>query len=191
MLNRPRTLACLVLALLAAPQRANGARHDLPDNRATLVLRDGRHVSLTLYINYADALRRALSPDQALGEFLVAASAMPPKEFGAALRRAEEAFRSALRLEQPDGTRLALDHWMWPNAAQVQASLQRQAAATIIDPMDHAHEPPVEIRADAVAPAAVGALRVRFPAAFQRVMLVWYSARQTWAEPARATRIVF
>jgi hypothetical protein len=34
--------------------------HELQDNRATLVLRDKTHQSVTLYVNFTDALHRAL-----------------------------------------------------------------------------------------------------------------------------------
>jgi hypothetical protein len=62
----------LFLALLVP----NLFAHELQDNRATRVLRDEYHLSLTLFINYTDALFLALAPKRPFQEFLLVYSAM-------------------------------------------------------------------------------------------------------------------
>ena len=54
--------------------------HELQDNRATIVLRDKINLSLTLFINYAEALHQALAPERQFAEFLVVYSALKPEE---------------------------------------------------------------------------------------------------------------
>ena len=76
----------LLLATLLTVRLVAGA-HELEDNRATLVLRDDNHVTLTLFINYVDALHAALAPGQPLPAFLLVYSAMKPADFRAALDR--------------------------------------------------------------------------------------------------------
>ena len=57
----------LIAALLFA---SAGAGHELQDNRATLVLRDKTHISVTFYLAYSAVLHQTLAPQRPLAEFL-------------------------------------------------------------------------------------------------------------------------
>jgi hypothetical protein len=185
--------AVLIAALLAAATRLDAARfHELPDNRATLVLRDRTHVSVTMYVSYADALHRALAPQQPMTEFVLAYSAMAPDVFARELRKAHARFAATTVLATSDGTRLALTNWKWPEAARVQGLLREQTMQALVAPGEHGHETPTEIRAEAVAATPVTSVTMRFPAEFQRVLVVSYKPNQVWVDPAKpAPRIVF
>ncbi len=69
-----RTLFTLAAVLVAATASA----HELQDNRATPVLRDQTHISVTLYISYGDALHMAIAPQSPPPEFWMVYSAMSP-----------------------------------------------------------------------------------------------------------------
>ena len=162
---------------------SRNAFHELTDNRATLVLRDGTHVSVTMYINFTEALHRALAPQRSLTEFVLTSSAMSPSGFRSALRRAQAHFVTGTSVVQAAGEQLVLSNWNWPDAEAVQAMLQQQTMQAAVAPNDHAHEQPMEIRVDAIASRPISTVTVRFPIEFQRVLVVSYKPRQVWVEP--------
>lgn len=170
------------LVLLAA-SAGNAAAHELQDNRALLVLRDGTHVSVTIYLAYAEALHIELAPVRPFAEFVAVYAAMKPELLQKQLDRAQEDFQAATRVQTAAGTDLALKNWIWPDAKRVQSLLQQIVMQSVTDPGGHFHEEPVEVRADAVAAQEVSQLRVRFPQAFQRVLVVSYRPVQLWVEP--------
>ncbi len=156
--------------------------HEIQDNRATLVLRDKTHLSLSLYIAYADALHLALAPQRPMSEFMVAYSAMKPELLQKELARAQAKFEAETRLYLASGKEVPLSKWVWPEAKQVQAMLQQRLMQAMVDPAGHAHDEPLEILADANAQEDVTAVRVQFPGDFQKVLVVWYRASQLWVE---------
>jgi hypothetical protein len=167
---------------LSAPVASTTRFHELPDNRATLVLRDGTHLSMTLYLNYVDVLHVALAPQQATGEFLVMYSAMKPAAFRQALERAEAKLQAGTRVTT-GGQALALIGWKWPGPAQAQAQIQQAAMRAVVAPHDHVEEPQSEVRAEAIATHEVTGLNIHFPPEFLRVLVVSYRPNQVWADP--------
>lgn len=184
-----RRLGVGVLMLAATASGASAATapvrrfHEMQDNRATLVLRDALHVSVTLYINYLAALHRAMAPRRALTDFVLTYSAMPARQFAVEFAGAQKRLLAATSLQLADGTALALTHWTVPDAARVQALLQQQAMQAVVTPGAPLHEEPLELHADAVGTRAIRTLRVRFPAAFGKVLVVSYQPKQVWADP--------
>jgi len=159
--------------------------HELAQNRATLVLRDPTHVSMTLYLGYAEALHRLAAPQQRYEDFVAAHAAMPPQAFRRLLSNAQSRWQDETRLLAPDGQAIAVERWTWPDPDRVQALLRERTMQAVVAPGVHAHEPVIEIRAEFRATRPVRALRAQFPAAFQRVLLVWYRPSQAWVEPQR------
>lgn len=168
-------IALLICATLSA--------HELSENRATLVLRDKTHVSVTLYVSYPEALHLALAPKQPFQEFLLTYSSISQNEFQKELLRAQSKFQAGVKMYALSGDELTLSNWIWPDARQVQALLQQRVMQAIADPGGHTHEPPAEIHADGNAKAEVMSLRAKFPPEFQRVLVVSYRPNQLWVEP--------
>ena len=157
--------------------------HELAENRATIVLRDKTHVSVTLYVNYAEALHSLLSPQNAPGAFLAAYSSMKPEDLSKELLRAQKQFETATQLYLAHSRKeVKLTNWVWPDAKQVQAMLQRQIMQAMVDPASHAHEPPVEIHVEGNASSEIFSLTMQFPQHFQRVLVVSYRPNQVWSE---------
>ena len=177
----------LLLALLLGPQ---SNAHELQENRATLVLRDKSHIAITLYIAYSDALHRALLPQRPFGSFLAIYSAMKPEDLQKELLRAQAKFEASIHmyLSPGPGRQIAIRSWIWPDAKQVQSMLQQRMMAAMVDPGGHAHDQPLEIHADAVAPADVGGLTIRFPEEFEKVLVVSYRPNQVWVEKKTLSR---
>jgi len=161
-----------------------GIAHELQENRATLVLRDKNHVSVTLYIAYTDALHRAVAPQRPLASFLLMYSAMRPEDLQKELLRAQARLQSDTRiyLSPGPGAEVPLTNWVWPDVKQVQSLLQQRIMAATVDPNGHSHEPPSEIHAEAVSAREIAALTVKFPEAFQNVLVVSYRPNQVWVD---------
>jgi hypothetical protein len=169
------TTLCIFVGLAAA--------HDLEENRATLVLRDRTHLSLTLYLNYTEALHKALLPQREYGAFLLIYSAMKLEDLQKELVRAQSRFQSELQLHSKgSGEKLRLTGWTWPDEKTVQSLLQHQVMQAMVD--GHVHETPVEIRAETVATGEITSVALRLPTEFPKVLVVSYRPNQVWVDPA-------
>jgi hypothetical protein len=166
--------------------------HELPANRATLVLRDERHVSLSLYIDYVEALHASLAPERPMPAFLAQFSAMKPVELQAHLLRTQQQWIRQIELSAVDPGRtpagramtpVSWRNWVWPDAARVQRLLQERLMQGLVAPAGHVHDEPLEIRAESTAMRAVSEARLSLPKAFGRVLVVWYRPRQLWVDP--------
>ena len=166
------------------------AAHELSDNRATLVLRDDTHLSLTVYVSLADALHQALAPKTSLQQFLVVYSAMNPEGFQKELLRAQARFQSSTRLIVGAKREVPFTNWVWPEAKQVQDLLRYQTMQAIADPNAHTHETPVAIHADANAAEKITMVRVQFPDEFQKVLVVSYRPDQVWVESKAMSPVI-
>lgn len=166
----------------AAPLLGLGvaSAHELQGNRLVLVQRDTRHLQLTLHLHLLEALHRALAPAQPLREFVLRQAPSSPQALAAILTPAYAAWEKGLRLLLNGQTPLQPGLWDWPEATRVSALLQGRAMQLIADPGAHAHEEPIEVRSEAVAPREITTLRVALPPAFGRVLVVSYRPRQTW-----------
>ncbi|RQP22768.1 hypothetical protein [Piscinibacter terrae] len=182
-----KRLAGLLLCLLVSGAAWS---HELPDNRATLVLRDGTHLSMTLFVDYTQALHRILAPQKKRQEFLMLYAAMAPQQFEEALGRAQAKFEAAVNVALPSGGQVRLSRWNWPAALTVQQSLREQLMQAMVAEPGHPHVSLAEIRAEARLQQEASTMRVQFPQEFGKVLVVSYRPNQVWVE-AKAGDIRF
>ena len=179
MQHSSRTLVTLAVLSIAAKAWA----HELPANRATLVLRDQTHISVTLYLSYGEALRLALAPQRPMPEFVMVYAAMSPDVLQKELVKAQAKFQADTRLYLAAGRELSLTNWVFPDTKQVREMLQRRTMQALVDSNGHAHDEPLVIRAEVASPEPVTSVRVQFPEEFQKVLVVAYRPTQLWVEP--------
>ena len=172
----------LIVGLLVLLIRPAGA-HELLENRATLVLRDKTHLSVTVFVAYTEALHMALTPQRPYAAFLVVYSSMKLEELQKELQKAQAKFQAATKLHLQPGGETALTNWNWPDAKQVQALIQQRAMQAMVDPNGHSHETPLEIHADANTKQEVTSARIQFPEEFRKVLVVAFRPTQLWVEP--------
>ncbi len=177
-------LLCVFLALAGV---GTADAHGLEENRAMFVLRDQNHVSVTLFITFSEALHRVLAPERSFQDFVMASSAMSPEAFKAALLKAQSTLQAQASAETADGHRLLFERWRWPEPAAVQQVLRERAMQALAAPNEHPFETALEVRAELQATKAIASLRVSFPPAFQRVLVVSYQPKQVWVEPLHAS----
>jgi hypothetical protein len=178
-------LAVMALACLGSA----AAAHELTEARATLVRRDANHVALTLTVDCAEVMHHILAPEAPPQAFVMMLSALAPEAFQASFKTAQAAVQAEVQAQSVgSGERLNFVHWVWPEASAVQQSVRERVMQSLVNAKgDHAHDAPQQIRAEAQAAKPITALRVRFPAALGRVLVVSYSPKQAWAEPKSAS----
>ena len=164
--------------------------HELQDNRATLVQRDTRHVSLQLYVSLPDVMHQVLAPKRPYPEFVMAMAAVAPPEFAATALAMQKKVEQEMRVVDDKGTAMMLSNWAWPAPTQLQAALRERAMELAVAPADHSHTKPLEVRAELRASSPIKALQVQFPAALKKVMLVYYRPKQVWAESGKPSPLL-
>ena len=169
---------------------ACASAHELPDNRATLVQRDARHITLLLNADLPELMHQMLAPKRAFAEFAMATSSVSPAQFTTAATAVQKSIEKTLRVTDDKGGALVVSNWVWPQTAQLQAAMRERAMALVINPDDHAQAGALEVRADLRSSQPVKALRVQFPPALKRVMLVTYHPNQVWVEPAETSPLM-
>lgn len=180
-------VACLALPLMMFASHA----HELVSNRATLVLRDGHQLTVTLFINYVDALHKTLTPKLSFEEFLLVHAAMTPAEFQQAAARAHSQLEADTRLTGQDGKALVLSNWRWPVTAAVHSALQQRAMQIVVDGLrDHRHEPVVEVQSEASFAAEPKSVTLKLPDTLKPVLIVSYKPTQVWMDPAADAKTV-
>jgi hypothetical protein len=181
---------CQIAALASTICLSNVANaHELSSNRATLVLRNKQHLTITFFVDYAKVLHQALAPKKPLQEFLAQAAATPEKEFKSQLAIAQEKLQARINVTLASGKAATLTQWTWPNSKFVHSLLQQRAMQAIVAPKDHAHGTPLEIRAEANSANSKDfrSIKLNLPAEFQQVLVVAYSPKQVWMKPNEAS----
>lgn len=169
-------LACAVAGLVSAPANA----HELQSNRATLVLRDNHHLSLSLYLDYCQLLQRTLAPGSNQREFVLRYAALPPQALRSALQQAQIQLEKDALLHLPKQQAIRFSRWQWPDLQTVQQLLQQRAMQSVVAPHDHPHAAQLEIHAEANTSAPIKQLDLQLPAAMQPLLLVSYRPSQQW-----------
>ena len=170
----------LFFCLLVSMTLAQG--HEATENRATLVLRDNRHLAVTLYLNYAEAMHQAIMPARPFEEFILTHSAMDGAMFQRAALQAQMQFQNTLKIYNKDRSELKVARWQWPAPILLQQSLRESAMLLLRGSAAHAHAAPLEIHAELSAEQDVEAVSIQFPAEFQKVLVVFYRPSQVTVE---------
>ena len=179
--------ACIVLLASSVV-----AAHELAENRATLVLRDKTHLTLTLYVALPELMYRTLGTGKSFGAFLVQYSALDPTTFQRELLRAQAQIEQGTHVFLEDGRPLPLGRWQWPDPAAAQAMLRDRVMHETVGGDVDSHGEPAEIRAETTAQRDIHSVSVQFPAVLQQVLVVAYRPTQAWVSPgARSASIEF
>lgn len=189
---RPYTLSGALASMALACLASAATAHELTEARATLVRRDANHVALTLTVDYAGVMHHILAPEAPPQAFEMMLSALPPEAFQASFKTAQAAIQAEVQAHvSGSGERLNFVRWVWPEASAVQQSVRERVMQALVNaPVDHTHDALEQIRAEAQAAKPITALRVRFPAALGRVLVVSYSPKQVWAQPKGASTAI-
>lgn len=184
----------LLLSLVALLGVVSVHGHEMPENRATMVLRDETHVSLTFYVDYPNVLYAVLAPKKSHREFLLAYSAMKPEDFQQQMLLAQSKLQSETRATLNGGKEAIITGWVWPDAARVQTMIQQEVMESMVgtnaNTNAHTHEAPTEIRANITHDKSIKSASIQFADAFGKILLVSYRPRQTWVAPKQRSPLI-
>ena len=176
--------ACMLWAMVTS-----AGAHELQSNRATLVLRDDQHLTLSFFVDYTGVLHKVLASQQTLEEFVLMYAAMKPQAFQAQLLNAQRKLQDSTAVVLRNGKAASLTGWVWPGAAAVQKLLQQRAMQLVVAPADHSHVAQTEIRAETTS-AKEGdftSITLQLPVEFQDVLVVSYQPKQVWTSPGKVS----
>lgn len=171
-----RTFAAALAVWLAA---APAAAHELTTTRATLVLRDSSHLTVTLYLELPELLFRTLAGHEPFAAFLVQYSSMDPASFRREFQRAQSNVERGTHVFLENGRSLSLGRWSWPDPAAAQSMLRERVMRETVGSGGDAHTEPAEVHAEAITPPGTRSLSVQFPVELQQVLVVSYQPSQT------------
>jgi hypothetical protein len=166
--------------------------HELESSRATLVLRDQTHLSITFFVDYLSVVHQVLAPQRSAQDFVLMYSAMKPQEFQAQLADVQRKLASSTSLLLASGKPAVLSRWVWPEAIAVQSLLQQRAMQAVVAPGEHTHTVQMEIRTEAKLGGArdFSAVTLQLPPQFQQVLVVSYQPKQVWVKPGLPSPVI-
>lgn len=172
-------LTCLLSATL--PVQA----HEAEVNKATLVLRDGHHLSLSLYLRLDESLYRMSLKKVPYQEFLLAHASMPAAEFEKVWLPVQEQLQKSVVLQDGRNQPLTLRKWKWPKPEKIQAVIQENLMQATVAAGHHHHPALLEIRAEASASAPVSRVSLQVSPVWQPLLVVSYQPAQTVLEAGK------
>lgn len=163
--------------------------HELQSSRATLVLRDDQHLTLSFFVDYTGVLHKVLAPQQPFEAFALMYSAMKPQAFQAQVLNVQRTLQASTAVLLQGGKAAVLTQWVWPDAATVHKLLQQRAMQAVIAPADHSHVTQSEIRAETTSDKEgdFTFITLQLPIEFQDVLVVSYQPKQVWASPGKGS----
>jgi hypothetical protein len=155
--------------------------HELTETSATLVIRDGGHLSLRLQVPWATVLQARLAPGRPAVELLGQLAAEPAPTFARRYSAVIALIARDTHALDPQGRPVAFVHWQWPSAAQVQEALRRELMARLADPVNFAHQSRLAATAEVTLQArASGQARLRLPTLLGPALLTITRPREEW-----------
>jgi hypothetical protein len=170
--------AVLCTTVLVAPPTPTLA-HENPLPSASLVQRDGGHLTLTLRLDPARALHRTLQSAAAPLESLALLSAMDPARFAVLWEQATRQWSQACTVVL-SGRTVAASRWTWPPAKDAQAYLQQQLMPQLTG--GHADHELLSAQAEfRVGTDPVLKAQLNLPATLRPLTLTTLRPRQKWS----------
>lgn len=176
-----KTIFCATLTAILLTAGPVCFAHEAEVNKATLVLREGNHLSLSLFMRLDDSMYRMSLKKTTYQEFLLAHASMPAQEFARRWLQVQEQLQNAVVIRDKQNQILKLRNWVWPTPDKVQVVIQENLMQATVASGSHQHTPLLEIRAEAsaVAAAAVSSVTLQVHPVWQPLLVVSYRPVQT------------
>ena len=155
------------------------AAHDVVTNRLSLVQREPNHVSLTLVIDYVQAMQAIAAPKASLKEFVIACAGMGDGPLQRTLGQAQVSLEQGLVLRDTQHRSLRVSALHWPSLAEARKLLQQAAMASIAMASDKPEPVALELQADVTSTQTIDGIEIQLPAALSDLIIVSYKPIQT------------
>jgi len=174
-MRRSSALVCLIGVLAAASLQP----HELQAHKLQLVLRDDRHLSLSLWLDIPHAMRKTLEPSSSTASFEMKYSAMPLPLFEKAWGQCISLWLEQWQLKNSAGIALSSPVWRWPDGAVVQNQIQLQMMANLTGTA-HSHTALTAVAGEVASNATLRSVGLLMPPSWQPLMVVHYKPSQQW-----------
>jgi hypothetical protein len=166
---------CLLWVLVCACVQA----HELQEHKLQMVLRDDRHLIMSLWLDIPNAMRKTLEPSLSSAAFEMKYSAMPLPLFEKAWGQCISAWREQWQLKNSAGGAVSSPVWRWPDGAALQNQIKLQMMANVTGTA-HAHAESTVIAGEVVSNSMLQSARLQMPMSWKPMMVVSYKPSQQW-----------
>ena len=166
------------LMLMLALQGAACA-HDMVSHRLSLVQRETNHVTMTLVIDYVQAMQAVAAPKASLKEFVIACAGMADGPLQRTLGQAQLNIEQGIVLRDTQNRLLRVTALHWPSLADARKLLQQAAMASIAMGSDKPEPAALELQADVTSAQAIDGIQIQLPPALADLTVVSYKPVQT------------
>jgi hypothetical protein len=153
--------------------------HELQQHKLQVVLRDDRHLSLSLWLDIPKAMQQTIEPNLTPAAFEMKYSAMPLRLFEKSWGECISLWRQQWQLTDGFGLAVAYADWRWPDGAALQSQIKLQMMANITGSA-HTHPVLTPVAGEAVSGASLRSARLNMPPSWQPLMVISYKPSQQW-----------
>ena len=173
--SRAKAAATLLslLSLCGAMMLGQGhaVAHELLKNTASLLKSGPKTIALSFQLDPSATLHRALKPEMPFDAFLARYADMPMAEFQVELTKAQTALARDIRINGPDGKKMALNSWKWQDAQTWKDMLRAQLLISLATPNELGHLQQTAASAQAISPRPISHVQVSLPRAMNPILV--------------------
>ncbi len=179
------TLVCVLWVFALASLQA----HELQAHKLQLVLRDDRHLSLSLWLDIPHAMRKTLEPSLSTASFEMKYSAMPLPLFEKAWGQCISLWLEQWQLKNSAGIALSSPVWRWPDGATLQNQIKLQMMTNLTGTA-HVHTELSVVAGEVISSASLRSARLQMPPSWQPLMVLNYKPSQQWSPSSEKTVVL-
>jgi len=153
--------------------------HELQENRASLVLRNERQISVTFYLNLTELLHKTLMPKQDRFEHTAKLAAMNEADFSKQYGDVKKLIESSVLFNAAPGKKINVREWQWPEPKVAQKNIRELTMQSVVSSGQHFHENPIEVRLQIQSDESMDPLMLELPDAIKPMTLVASRPKQT------------
>jgi len=153
--------------------------HELQENRASLVLRNERQISVTFYLNLTELLHKTLMPKQDRFEHTAKLAAMNEADFSKQYGDVKKLIESSVLFNAAPGKKINVREWQWPEPKVAQKNIRELTMQSIVSSGQHFHENPIEVRLQIQSDESIDPLMLELPVSMKPMTLVASRPKQT------------
>jgi len=153
--------------------------HELQENRASLVLRNERQISVTFYLNLTELLHKTLMPKQDRFEHTAKLAAMNEADFSKQYGDVKKLIESSVLFNAAPGKKINVREWQWPEPKVAQKAIRELTMQSVVSSGQHLHENPIEVRLQIQSDESIDPLMLELPVSMKPMTLVASRPKQT------------
>ena len=157
----------------------NSLSHELQENRASIVLRNDRQISIAFYLYISEVLNKVLMAKQDHFEHNAQLASMNENDFLKQYEITKKIIEAAVVFKTISGKQIDTNQWQWPGHKEVQKHIRELTMQSVVGSSHHVHENPIEVRVQMQSNEPVVSLLLELPEALKPITIVSSRPKQT------------